>query len=583
MENQEGPRSATTIGNRRMTEQNLGLYETLSKIKPLKSYTAKILLVAFLGTHVPLIALLAYYVIQTGYDVRMIVQTLIVALVATLGGTGATLFALHKLLTPITLTSHCLKKYLNEKVLPNLPTNYTDEAGTLMAGTALTVRKLDEVINYLSNYDPLTSLPNRDSFVERVYSEIKKSSGSGERLFVVSMGIQRWKEIKNTFGNHASDLFLRFIGKRIGDLGKNALILARSGEGEFSLLFHSEAGNDCEKKVTDILEGFKEALPIAGNELYVGISAGIARYPEDGPTSEQLLWKAEAALNGSVAQGIQYSFFTPELNDRIKEKLTLEKELRDAIAKDQFSVVYQPKVDLKTGALSGMEALVRWNHPQSGTVSPLQFIPLAEETGLIVDLGEWVLRKACIDLQNWKRKGLPGFRVSVNLSAIQFRKKFLTETILSILEETNTSPEELELEITESALAGDPVSTLEVLHSLHKSGITLSLDDFGTGYSSLSSLSQYPIHTLKIDQSFVKGLNEDSTNESIIKTILALAESLNLKTIAEGIESERQKELLTLQGCESGQGFLFSKPLPIESLESFVHGFPPPIRLRAVN
>ncbi|TGK31689.1 phosphodiesterase [Leptospira gomenensis] len=564
-----------------MTDQNLGLYETLSKIKPLKSYTAKILLVAFLGTHVPLIALLTYYVVQTGFDVRMIVQTLVVALIATLGGTGATLFALHKLLTPITLTSHCLKKYLSEKVLPNLPTNYTDEAGTLMAGTALTVRKLDEVINYLSNYDPLTSLPNRDYFVETIYSEIKKISGSEGRLFVVSVGIQRWKEIKNTFGNHASDIFLRFIGKRIGELGNDAIVLARSGEGEFSLLFSSETGNDfgCEKTVIDILEGFKEALPIAGNELYVGINAGIARYPEDGTASEQLLWKAEAALNGSLTQGTQYSFFTPELNDRIKEKLTLEKELRDAIAKDQFSVVYQPKVNLKTGALDGMEALVRWNHPQSGIVSPLQFIPMAEETGLIVELGELVLRKACTDLQNWKRKGLPGFRVSVNLSAIQFRKKFLTESVLNILEETNTRPEELELEITESALAGDPISTLEVLHSLHQSGITLSLDDFGTGYSSLSSLSQYPIHTLKIDQSFVKGLNEDPANDSIIKTILALAESLNLKTIAEGIESERQKEILALEGCESGQGYLFSKPLPIELLEDFARNLRSPDKL----
>ncbi|EQA54391.1 putative bifunctional diguanylate cyclase/phosphodiesterase [Leptospira kmetyi] len=555
-----------------MKEQNLGLYETLSKIKPLKSYTAKILLIAFLGTHVPLITLLVYYVVNTGYDVKTIIQTLLVALLATLGGTGVTLFALHRLLTPITLTSQSLKKYLNEKVLPNLPTDYTDEAGTLMAGTALTVRKLDDVINYLSNYDALTSLPNRDSFVERIYSEIKKSSEDSSNLAVVSFGIQKWKEIKNTFGNHSSDLFLRFIGKRLADLGNNFLILSRSGEGEFSLLYRTNQNAilEAETKVTGILSGFKETLPIAGEEIYVKLNAGISFFPKDGNSSEQLLWKAEAALQGSIALGNDYGFFTPEQNDKLKEKLTFEKELRDAVAKNEFTVLYQPKVDLQSGHLIGTEALVRWNHPSLGVVSPLQFIPLAEETGLIIELGELVLRRACIDLQNWKKQGNPGFRVSVNLSPVQFRKKFLTETILNILKETNTSPEELELEITESALAGDPVSTLEVLNSLHKAGITLSLDDFGTGFSSLSFLSQYPLHTLKIDQSFVKGLSVDSTNESIIKTILALAESLNLNTIAEGIESEDQRELLKAQGCGMGQGFLFSKPLSIRDLETFV-------------
>lgn len=553
----------------RMTEQNLGLYETLSKIKPLKTYTAKILLVAFLGTHVPLITLLAYYVINTGYDVKTIVQTLLVALIATLAGTGGTLYALHKLLAPVTLTSLCLKKYLNEKVLPNLPTDYTDEAGTLMAGTTLTVRKLDEVINYLSNYDPLTSLPNKDSFVERIYSEIKNTNENSGSFAIVSFGIHKWKDIKNTFGNHASDLFLRFVSKRLSDLSSDSVILSRTGESEFSILLPAlkSAEKETEAKVIGILEGFKQPIPIAGEEIYPNLKAGIALFPIDGSSAEQLLWKSEAALQGSIALDRDFGFFTSELNDKLKEKLTLEKELRDALSKDQFIVVYQPKVNLKTGQIVGMEALVRWKHPNLGLVSPLHFIPLAEETGLIIPLGELVLRKACDDLQDWKKRGNPSFRVSVNLSPIQFRKKFLTETILRILEETNTTPQELELEITESALAGDPSSTLDVLNSLHRSGITLSLDDFGTGYSSLSSLSQYPIHTLKIDQSFVRGLATDSTSESIVRTILALAESLSLTTIAEGIESEEQKQLLTAQGCEMGQGFLFSKPLSITDLE----------------
>ncbi|RHX87326.1 putative bifunctional diguanylate cyclase/phosphodiesterase [Leptospira stimsonii] len=550
-----------------MTEQNLGLYETLSKIKPLKTYTSKILLVAFLGTHVPLITLLAYYVINTGYDVRMIIQTLLLALIATLAGTGATLYALHKLLAPVTLTSLCLKKYLNEKILPNLPIDYTDEAGTLMAGTTLTVRKLDEVINYLSNYDPVTSLPNKDSFVEKIHSEIK-SANSGS-LAIVSFGIYKWKDIKNTFGNHASDMFLRFVSKRLSDLSNGSILLGRTGESEFSILFPASKNveSETETKVAEILENFKQPIPIAGEEIYPNLKAGISLFPIDGISAEQLLWKSEAALQGSLALDRDFGFFTSELNDKLKEKLTLEKELRDALSKDQFLVVYQPKVNLKTGQIVGMEALVRWKHPNLGLVSPLQFIPLAEETGLIIPLGELVLRKACDDLQDWKKRGNPAFRVSVNLSPIQFRKKFLTETILRILEETNTDPQELELEITESALAGDPNLTLDVLNSLHRSGITLSLDDFGTGYSSLSSLSQYPIHTLKIDQSFVRGLSTDSSSESIVRTILALAESLSLTTVAEGIESEEQRRLLTAQGCEMGQGFLFSKPLSITDLE----------------
>ncbi|RHX86060.1 putative bifunctional diguanylate cyclase/phosphodiesterase [Leptospira stimsonii] len=550
-----------------MTEQNLGLYETLSKIKPLKTYTSKILLVAFLGTHVPLITLLAYYVINTGYDVRMIVQTLLIALIATLAGTGATLYALHKLLAPVTLTSLCLKKYLNEKILPNLPVDYTDEAGTLMAGTTLTVRKLDEVINYLSNYDPLTSLPNKDSFVEKIHSEIKNANS--DSLAIVSFGIYKWKDIKNTFGNHASDLFLRFVSKRLSDLSNDSILLGRTGESEFSILFPASKNveSETETRVAEILENFKQPIPIAGEEIYPNLKAGISLFPIDGTSAEQLLWKSEAALQGSIALDRDFDFFTSELNDKLKEKLTLEKELRDALSKDQFLVVYQPKVNLKTGQIVGMEALVRWKHPNLGLVSPLQFIPLAEETGLIIPLGELVLRKACDDLQDWKKRGNPAFRVSVNLSPIQFRKKFLTETILRILEETNTAPQELELEITESALAGDPSLTLDVLNSLHRSGITLSLDDFGTGYSSLSSLSQYPIHTLKIDQSFVRGLSTDSSSESIVRTILALAESLSLTTVAEGIETEEQKRLLTAQGCEMGQGFLFSKPLSITDLE----------------
>lgn len=550
-----------------MTEQNLGLYETLSKIKPLKTYTSKILLVAFLGTHVPLITLLAYYVINTGYDARMIVQTLLIALIATLAGTGATLYALHKLLAPVTLTSLCLKKYLNEKILPNLPVDYTDEAGTLMAGTTLTVRKLDEVINYLSNYDPLTSLPNKDSFVEKIHSETKNANS--DSLAIVSFGIYKWKDIKNTFGNHASDLFLRFVSKRLSDLSNDSILLGRTGESEFSILFPASKNveSETETRVAEILENFKQPIPIAGEEIYPNLKAGISLFPIDGTSAEQLLWKSEAALQGSIALDRDFDFFTSELNDKLKEKLTLEKELRDALSKDQFLVVYQPKVNLKTGQIVGMEALVRWKHPNLGLVSPLQFIPLAEETGLIIPLGELVLRKACDDLQDWKKRGNPAFRVSVNLSPIQFRKKFLTETILRILEETNTAPQELELEITESALAGDPSLTLDVLNSLHRSGITLSLDDFGTGYSSLSSLSQYPIHTLKIDQSFVRGLSTDSSSESIVRTILALAESLSLTTVAEGIETEEQKRLLTAQGCEMGQGFLFSKPLSITDLE----------------
>ncbi|TGK19794.1 putative bifunctional diguanylate cyclase/phosphodiesterase [Leptospira stimsonii] len=550
-----------------MTEQNLGLYETLSKIKPLKTYTSKILLVAFLGTHVPLITLLAYYVINTGYDVRMIIQTSLIALIATLAGTGATLYALHKLLAPVTLTSLCLKKYLNEKILPNLPVDYTDEAGTLMAGTTLTVRKLDEVINYLSNYDPLTSLPNKDSFVEKIHSEIKNANS--DSLAIVSFGIYKWKDIKNTFGNHASDLFLRFVSKRLSDLSNDSILLGRTGESEFSILFPASKNveSETETRVAEILENFKQPIPIAGEEIYPNLKAGISLFPIDGTSAEQLLWKSEAALQGSIALDRDFDFFTSELNDKLKEKLTLEKELRDALSKDQFLVVYQPKVNLKTGQIVGMEALVRWKHPNLGLVSPLQFIPLAEETGLIIPLGELVLRKACDDLQDWKKRGNPAFRVSVNLSPIQFRKKFLTETILRILEETNTAPQELELEITESALAGDPSLTLDVLNSLHRSGITLSLDDFGTGYSSLSSLSQYPIHTLKIDQSFVRGLSTDSSSESIVRTILALAESLSLTTVAEGIETEEQKRLLTAQGCEMGQGFLFSKPLSITDFE----------------
>jgi EAL domain-containing protein (putative c-di-GMP-specific phosphodiesterase class I) len=314
-----------------------------------------------------------------------------------------------------------------------------------------------------------------------------------------------------------------------------------------------------------ILAALKPAFNLEGHQLHISSSIGIALYPDDGEDAETLLRNADAALYRTKQQGRNnYQFYAAAMNSQASELLLLENKLHLALQQREFVVYYQPQVNTTTGEITGMEALVRWQHPEFGLISPARFIPLAEETGLIIPIGEWVLRTACAQNKAWQDAGLPPLRVAVNLSARQFQQPHLLNIVTQTLQETGLSPQFLELEITETLAMQDMGKTQAILSDLHQMGVYLSVDDFGTGYSSLSYLKQFPLHTLKIDQSFIRDIGTDPQNAGIIDAIMTLGKGFNLRVVAEGVETEAEKDCLVSFQCEEMQGYLSSPPLPVE-------------------
>ncbi|TGK03310.1 GGDEF domain-containing protein [Leptospira selangorensis] len=560
-----------------MSLNGLNFYSYLSKIRILKTYSSKIMLVAFLGTHVPLITLLLFFVLSTVQDIQTALKILGIALIATLVGTAATLFALHKLLTPVVLTSKSLNRYLSEREIPNLPTVFQDEAGSLMADTVTTVRKLDELIHYMANYDGLSGLPNRDLFLERLSNSLHELSMREEILSfpVLSLEATHLKQIRSNFGVHMGDLYLRSLVQKLETMLGPETVLARTGDGEFSFFPLPSSSQiletDTEIWAEKIQNSTSSPLNVVNQQISSEIRIGISVFPYDGKSADQLLWKSETALSQTKLSGTsKIQTYSSEWKERMKEKYLLEKDLKLAISKNQLFIQYQPRIEVQTGKKISAEALLRWNHPEYGVISPTIFIPIAEESGIIGEMGEWVLSKSMEDLGNWKKRGLPPIRISVNLSAKQLEDKNIAKKVLDILEKNNLSVEDLELEITESSLITNIQSALEILGELHSWGISLALDDFGTGYSSLSYLSKIPLKTLKVDQSFVRKILTDPNSLAISKTIVALGKSLGLRITAEGVETEVQMRKIKDLGCDEAQGYFLSKPILLEELEVFV-------------
>lgn len=535
------------------------------------------MLVAFFGTHVPLITLLLFFILSTVQDFQTALKILGIALAATLAGTAATLLALHKLLAPVMLTSRSLNRYLSERELPNLPTIFQDEAGSLMADTVTAVRKLDELIHYMANYDGLSGLPNRDLFLERLSSSLHELSMREEILSfpVLSLEATHLKQIRSNFGVHMGDLYLRALVQKLETMLGPETILARTGDGEFSF-FPSPSSSQILETDSEIWAGkiqnsVSSPLNVVDHQISSEIQIGISVFPYDGKSSDQLLWKSETALNQAKLSGTtKIQTYSSEWKERMKEKYLLEKDLRLAISKNQLFLQYQPRIEVQTGKKISAEALLRWKHPEYGLISPTIFIPIAEESGIIAEMGEWVLSKSMEDLGNWKKRGIPPIRISVNLSVKQLEDKNITKKVLDILEKNDLSVEDLELEITESSLITNTQPALEILGELHSWGISLALDDFGTGYSSLSYLSKIPLKTLKVDQSFVRKILTDPNSLAISKTIVALGKSLGLRITAEGVETEAQMRKIKDLGCDEAQGYFLSKPILLEELEKFV-------------
>ncbi|WP_028550192.1 sensor domain-containing protein [Paenibacillus sp. UNC451MF] len=421
-------------------------------------------------------------------------------------------------------------------------------------------KKAEETIHYMAHFDSLTNLPNRILFNNKLVQALLQAKTKGEKVGVLFIDLDRFKNINDTLGHSIGDVLLKVVAHRLsGCLHKNDCV-SRQGGDEFVLFISNintadEVGDFAKR----IIHSMSEPISLGHLEVYITPSIGISIFPDDGEDIDMLMKNADAAMYLAKEKGKNnYQFFSEELYQSLATKLQLESELRKALDTKQFMLHYQPKVNIFNNQIIGMEALIRWEHPELGIVPPLNFIPLAEETGLIIPMGEWVLRTACQQAKEWQNAGHKQLSIAVNISLRQFMQNNLIDMITSVLTETGLSPEYLELEITES-MALDVNSTIRVLNRVKSLGVNISIDDFGTGYSSLSYLSQFPIDRLKIDQSFVRNLN--SRNQSIIKTIIDMAHNMNIAVTAEGVETQEHIDFLKEQNCSEVQGYFYSKPL----------------------
>ena len=455
--------------------------------------------------------------------------------------------------------------------------------GLLGSYEDITERKVaQEKIHYQAMHDLLTGLPNRTLFNEQLSVSLTKAANSKSMLAVMFLDLDRFKTINDTLGHAVGDRLLQKVAQRLSScLGEDDTV-ARWGGDEFTLLVSQTTSAEAVAKIAQrILDALKPAFNLEehshawrSTSLHISSSIGIALYPQNGEDAETLLRNADAALYRAKQQGRNnYQFYSAAMNSQASQLLLLENQLHHALSRGELVVYYQPQVNTITGAITGMEALVRWQHPQFGLVTPAKFIPLAEETGLIVPIGEWVLQTACAQNKAWQEAGLPPIRVAVNLSARQFQQPFLLNIVAQTLEETGLSPQCLELEITEGIAMQDVELTKAILSNLHQMGVHLSMDDFGTGYCSLSYLKQFPLHTLKIDKSFVQDIATDSQNAAIIEAIMTLGRGFNLRVIAEGVETEAQKDCLLRFDCQEMQGYLSSPPLPPQEATLFLRNY----------
>jgi diguanylate cyclase (GGDEF)-like protein/PAS domain S-box-containing protein len=426
------------------------------------------------------------------------------------------------------------------------------------------MKRAEETIKHLAYHDPLTDLPNRTLFEDRLTIALAQARRKKRMLAVMFLDLDHFKVVNDTVGHAEGDKLLRSVGERLTGLVREGDTVARVGGDEFALLSAEVAHVDDAAEIAErVLEGFRRSWVLRGHEFHVTTSVGIAVYPGDGDDAETLLRNADTAMYRAKERGRDnYQLYTPAMNARIAERLAVENDLRHGLERGEFVVYYQPQVNIDTGQIVGMEALVRWQHPEQGLVLPAEFIPVAEETGLIVPLGEWVLRTACAQNRTWQEAGFPPLRVAVNLSARQFQQRNLIETVARVLKETGLDAHWLQLEITEGVAMQDADLTIAVLRDLRAMGVQISIDDFGTGYSSLSYLKRFPIDVVKIDRSFVRDITVDESDAAIATAVIDIAHNLKLKVIAEGVETEEQLAFLKKRRCDEMQGYLFSRPVP---------------------
>jgi diguanylate cyclase (GGDEF)-like protein/PAS domain S-box-containing protein len=424
-------------------------------------------------------------------------------------------------------------------------------------------KQTQERLHFLAHHDALTGLPNRVLFIDRVQEALSRAHRRGAVAAVLFIDLDRFKDVNDSLGHGVGDQLLQAVTARLRGSVRETDTVARLGGDEFTLLAEELAEPQHASRIAQtVLAALSQPFVLGDHEVFVSGSIGISCYPQDGNDPHALLKNADAAMYKAKEQGRNnFQFFSAEMNSRAMEKLVMTNKLRAALEREEFLLHYQPIVDLASERVNALEALVRWQHPTDGLVPPGQFIPLAEDSGLIVPIGDWVLRSACAQMKAWSDAGIAPRRIAVNLSARQFRQKDLVERIKSILRETGLRARQLELEITESMVMADPAEAEKVLQELHDAGISLAIDDFGTGYSSLSYLKRFPIDFLKIDRSFVRDIPHSNDDVAIARAIIAMAKSLGLRVIAEGVENDAQRAFLDMEGCEEIQGYLVGKPV----------------------
>ena len=437
-------------------------------------------------------------------------------------------------------------------------------------------KEAEEVINFQAYHDLLTHLPNRALLKDRLSLAIAHARRNKRKLAVMFLDLDRFKLVNDTLGHTMGDRLLKAVANRLQSCLRRGDTLARFGGDEFTLLLPEvRTRDDVVVIASKILDRLNAPFVIDGHELFVGASIGISIYPEAGDSEEALIQNADIAMYQVKGRGKNgYQFFSEEMNHSFSTRLSLERELRNGLAQGELKVFYQPQVSLADGRITGVEALVRWQHPGRGLVEPVDFLPMAEETGLICQIDEYVQAQAFTDVAYWRSKGHGDIQVSVNLSAMQLEKEGFVDRFVSSLRQSGLEASAVKLEITENTLMQDMEVIIPKLKELRRLGVHIAIDDFGTGYSSLSYLQQFPIQTLKIDRSFVGDIREDESDASIVNAIVAMARGLKLDLIAEGVENRTQLRYLFAQGCSEGQGFIFSKPVPANDISTMIRQNP---------
>jgi len=493
---------------------------------------------------------------------------------------------LKKLIEAIDMTYHQadIDRAMTERSL-DIASQEMLAQNQLLAEELKSRQSAESQLMYLTNYDELTGLVNRNLLHDRLKHALANAQRHQHQLVIVTLGLDHFKVINDSLGPSVGNELLRIIADRLSACVRGGDTVARLGGDEFALVLteqnetypHDDNRSKEQGSITfyphlieilqRILAAVSRPMVLAQQELEVTCSVGVSQYPQDGNDPDTLLMNANAALSSAKQLGRNiYQFYTSDLSTRLNEKLTMQSRLRLALEREEFVLHYQPQVDLRTGHIVGLEALVRWNQPDIGMVSPGHFIGLAEETGLIIPIGAWVIRTACAQCKVWHDQGIGKFRIAVNLSVRQFGQADLLHFVSEVLTQTGLDPQYLEIELTESLVMTDVERSIDILRGLKALGVQLSIDDFGTGYSSLSYLKRFPIDVLKIDQSFVRDI-EKSDDAAIVKAIISMAHSLGMHVIAEGVETEAQCKFLRHNQCDEIQGFLFSRGLPKEEVE----------------